>query len=321
MTALAMALSRPLHAQELSFGWGGLSTPDSADGKATYTWQIDYRHNFLRCLAWSASWINEGHIQNHHRDGFATQLWGRLPLSGRHLSLAFGAGADRYFDTQPDGNGGSQDVHGWAPIYSLSATWQTQTPWLFRLTYNRIEPHDNIKTNGIQMVVGYKLWKTSEDQVPESAEHPHWTTGREFTAFVGKTVVNTFNSESDMATGLEFRKGIARYCDWTFSYVNEGDPEVTRRNGLATQFWLVDAYLNKKLAVGMGVGAYFYVDRKHAPVEGQEPDGDFAPLLTPTISYRISDRWTARLNWNRVVSDYNKDSDVFLLGIGYRWGK
>jgi hypothetical protein len=322
--AAILALSRPIHGQELSFGWGALSTPDSDGGKGTYTWQIDYRHNFLNYLAWSASWINEGHIQDHHRDGFATQLWGRLPLSGKRVSLAFGVGVDRYFDTQPDGQGNSADVHGWAPIYSLSATYSTLSPWLYRATYNRISPDGNIRTNSIQVVVGYKLWETSEDPRHQPEEHVAAPSGRttdhEFTAFIGKTVVNTFNSEDDTAYGMEYRKGIAKYCDWTVSFINEGNPEVIRRNGFGTQVWLVNAFLNERLAIGIGGGIYLNIDQKHQPVPGEKPQRDISGLLGPTISYRISERWLTRLNWNRVVSDYNRDSDVFLLGLGYRWG-
>jgi hypothetical protein len=48
-------------------------------------------------------------------------------------------------------------------------------------------------------------------------------------------------------------------------------------------------------------------------------DPDISGLLTVTASCRFSDHWFTRFNWNRVMSNDNRDSDVFLLGVGYRW--
>jgi len=48
-------------------------------------------------------------------------------------------------------------------------------------------------------------------------------------------------------------------------------------------------------------------------------DLDIAGLLTVTTSYRFFDHWFTRFNWNRVMSNDSRDSDVFLLGVGYRW--
>jgi len=42
-------------------------------------------------------------------------------------------------------------------------------------------------------------------------------------------------------------------------------------------------------------------------------------LVTPTASYRPSEHIVARFNWNRTVTTYNKDTDLFLLGIGWRF--
>ena len=41
--------------------------------------------------------------------------------------------------------------------------------------------------------------------------------------------------------------------------------------------------------------------------------------MTVTASYRFSDRWFTRFNWNRVMSNDSRDTDIFLLGLGYRW--
>ena len=38
-----------------------------------------------------------------------------------------------------------------------------------------------------------------------------------------------------------------------------------------------------------------------------------------TASYRIGREWTARFSWNRVLSHYDRDADVLLFGVGYRF--
>lgn len=41
-------------------------------------------------------------------------------------------------------------------------------------------------------------------------------------------------------------------------------------------------------------------------------------LATMTASYQFARHWIVRGSWNRVLTGYNKDSDVFLAGVGYR---
>jgi hypothetical protein len=64
--------------------------------------------------------------------------------------------------------------------------------------------------------------------------------------------------------------------------------------------------------LGIGGGPYLVVDKYH-PGEDETVVGIFGM----TASYRFSPRWIIRLSWNRVVTNYNGDSDVLLAGIGY----
>src|SRR4051812_41153689 len=96
--SFAMFSTRPAAAQEFSFLAGGMSTVTSnrvnalagPKNEMSYAWEIDYRHEFDRHFAWSASWLNEGHTASHHRDGFATQAWIDL-LSFDHVEFGVGA--------------------------------------------------------------------------------------------------------------------------------------------------------------------------------------------------------------------------------------
>ncbi|MBW6503247.1 hypothetical protein K0B90_03075 [bacterium] len=70
------------------------------------------------------------------------------------------------------------------------------------------------------------------------------------------------------------------------------------------------------------------------PADEGSPPRCFPPLFFRRRALRIltggggiivsgSNRESAsgsRFNWNRVMSNDSRDSDVFLLGVGYRWG-
>ena len=42
-------------------------------------------------------------------------------------------------------------------------------------------------------------------------------------------------------------------------------------------------------------------------------------IVTLTTSYRFHPHWGVRASWNRIVTNYNRDTDVILGGIGYRF--
>ncbi len=307
--------------QELSVLVGRTEAPQAVE--ASDSWQVDFRYDPFRHIGWSASYVNEGHLTQHKRDGVATQLWGRVPLYGGRLVLSLGAGPYRFFDTVILPGGGFEDLHGWAGIYSASAAWHTKSPWLVRLTASHIKGSADLDTNTYVLGVGYRLWKEKEAEfaaLPEKEEEPiPLKTGDEAMLFVGQTIVNSPQDQKGIAGGIEFRKGIVPHLDWTLTWLNEGDPRILRRNGLASQLWLVDAYFDNRLAVGVGLGGYYFVDRKRPARPGIEGTRDLAYLLSITASWRFARHWFGRLNWNRVLVDYNRDTDVFVLGAGFRW--
>lgn len=42
-------------------------------------------------------------------------------------------------------------------------------------------------------------------------------------------------------------------------------------------------------------------------------------IVSISASYRLSDRWLTRITWNRVVTRYDRDTDVIQAGLGYRF--
>ncbi len=309
-----------LPAQELTF-LGGL-LPQTALERSSYTWQLDYRQDLYRNLAASIAVINEGHLRKHHRDGTAFEAWGRLPFFQDRVSLSLGVGAYYYFDTQPLPGGDTLDVHGMAPIYSLSATGYLSNRWFYRLNFNRIEPANQIRVN--TMTVGVGVWlgqgkKPTPGKLGDAPDEYAYVTENELTLFGGQSIVNTFLSQKALAYAGEYRRGVIPHLDWTVSAIYEGDPKIIRRNGLATQGWFVNTFFNDTIAIGAGLGPYVYLDRKNPATSGRKNPATVAPLASLTFSTRLSDHWILRLVFDRVTTSYNRDADIFLLGLGYRW--
>lgn len=302
-----------LPAQEISALGGVMGT--GGVHATSYAWELQYRHRLWGQLAWSAAWINEGHTDSHHRDGLALQVWGLLLNDPDDFTLAIGAGGYHYSDTHLLAGDGYTNDHGWTPLFSLAATYYTDSAWFLQVAGNHIQSANGLHTNSLLAGVGYQLgWKRAVS--PRARVRAANT----LTAMAGRTIVNSRSSEHAGAVLLEYRRAFGRNFDWTISYLDEGDPAFIHRQGVASQVWLVDAYLQRRIGVGLGVGPYFVFQREGPSSRSDNTEAATAVILSPTISYRIGHYWQARLTWNRVISRDNRDADVIVAGLGYRWG-
>ena len=311
-----------LQAQELTLLGGTLS--DAKFDRSSLTWQVDYRQNFYRNIAGSIAYINEGHVPGHHRDGTAWELWGRLPSAQNRFSISLGAGVYYFYDTQALPGGDTANIHGTAPIYSLSGTGYLSDRWFYRVMLNRISPANQNKVNTLTAGMGFWFGqgeKPTPGKLGDAPNQQGYMTENELTVFAGQSVVNTFLSQKARAYAGEYRRGIFPHIDWTASAIYEGDPEIIRRSGVATQLWFVNTFFNDRLTIGGGLGPYVFLDHKHPASAGKKNPAAIAPLASLTCSVRLSEHWIIRAVFDRVTSSYNRDSDIFLVGLGYRWAR
>jgi hypothetical protein len=63
-------------------------------------------------------------------------------------------------------------------------------------------------------------------------------------------------------------------------------------------------------------GAYVFVDTKHQPIPGQITTAAVAPVVSLMASHAVTTNWFARAIWDRVVSNYSRDADIWRLGFG-----
>ena len=81
-----------------------------------------------------------------------------------------------------------------------------------------------------------------------------------------------------------------------------------------TELWLAKAFFHDRLALGIGGGPYFAIDRRVDSEHVRIPI-----IFSTTGSYRISQDWLIRATWDRIITTYDRDTDIFLGGIGYRF--
>jgi hypothetical protein len=313
-----LAFIGELQAQELTVGAGAMHSPDSP--QSSYAWHVDYRRRVAPSVAWSATWLNEGHVQQHHRDGIASQLWLESRWPHRPAAVALGLGAYYYFDTQQRPDGDSEIERGWAPILSLSLSHYTRGRWFGRLTVNTVLPADNITVNTLTLALGYRIgneFGTTRGNpvapVRQRESEPH----NELTVLAGKTVVNASVGDRGLAGSMEYRRHFSRHVQGTLSLLEEGDADVLHRRGTTAQAWLVDAWFERRLTLGLGGGVYYSRDGRRE--DAADRRGTWMGIVSPTVAFEIGDGWIARAIWHRVITKYHRDTDVFLAGAGRRW--
>jgi hypothetical protein len=307
----------PASAQEFALYTG----PLTGEHTHSYAWSIDYTEGFGQYLAGSITWLNEGHIPDHHRDGQLVQVWGRLPLAQRRFVVALGVGPYRYFDTEGAEQGqGYSNTHGWGVVYSARATWYSAQRWTANLQLNHVQVANGPSTTAIMLGIGYQLDAPQTPGVRDFAlPRTQKVTNNEVTLMAGVTILNSLESQSSVAEAIEYRRGLTNYLDATLGYLHEGHGSDARRDGATAQLWLTRGFFDEHLTLGIGAGLYAAVHHGNSNEDRDTGDGILSGLVSVSASYRVTQHWSARVMWNRVVTRYSRDTDVILGGIGYRF--
>ncbi len=191
--------------------------------------------------------------------------------------------------------------------------------WYFQVRSNWNQSVSSFDTILLLAGIGYrfdplsKSLATARDSAPVQRRE---TTKNEVTIFVGRTIVNSFGSELANARSIEYRRSLFPFIDWTISWLNEGGNEVLRRNGIVAELWGVKSFLDDRFSIGIGGGVYFSVNHQARQQDG-EHDGCLSGIVTLSGNYKFFEHWGIRASWDRIVTTYDRDTDVILGGISY----
>ena len=319
LAAMFVLLACPAFAGEISL-LGGYGWTDKSLNKPierTYAWQVQYMEGLGEHFAYSLSYLNQGHFISHHRDGNAANLWVRTNLLDRQLSLGVGAGGVFYYDTQSSVNGGpTRDLHGWGTMASVAATWYTKSRLFYQVQGYWVRGGNSFNTLSALAGIGYQLDAPPAKGPDVKGTHldEESATDNELTVFGGETVVNIPGHGKSLALALEYRRGLWKYLEWTAGAIYEGKSSLIDRYGVTTQLWLAKPFLDDRLSLGIGLGPYFAIDRRLDTKVIRIPY-----MFSTTGSVRITKDVLIRATWDRVITTYDRDTDIFLGGIGYRF--
>ncbi len=312
---LTGALARPAHSQEFSLLAGGQRTGELDE--TTYAWSYEYLQNLNENFYATFTWLNEGHVTNHHRDGHSAQVWYRWLSPSRRFVFSGGLGPYRYYDTtipSGDPSGESTDAHGFGAMYSLAARWYFGHPWVAEARYNHVQTSQSISTDTLLLGVGYEFDAAPRagPAVPPASYGFSDASRDEVTLAIGKSVLNNFQSPDGAAFSVEYRHRFTPYLDVDVAGIDEGENGVTKRRGVALSATLSREFLDHHASVGLGLGPYVTQDHNET---GQSTR--VLGLLTMVAGWRWNESWSTRGYWYRTVTTNGRDTDVMLIGMGY----
>jgi hypothetical protein len=269
------------------------------DSQKTGAWQLDYSQPIKEPFRFSISYLNEGHFTDHHRDGIATQAWAETKFS--RFRLGVGIGPYLYFDTH-NNDSISRGIGG---VMSLDGKYFVSDSWFLTLRYNYIVA-SRMNTQMLFGGLGYNFDATAKVQ-PVAKQKWQPDTKNEVALYAGKSILNNHEGNG-FAGAIEYRRNLSKHFDATLMYLNESK----ERQGGAVQLWAVQRLFEDRLSLGIGAGIYEAFE-KH-PHE-LTTNG----IITTGLGYRLYGNWEARLNFSRVIAPRDRDADIIMAGVGFKF--
>ncbi|VVD80204.1 hypothetical protein PCO31111_01077 [Pandoraea communis] len=284
----------------------------------TYAWSFDYQQPIHRYFDVSFTWLNEGHVTNHHRDGFALQFWAHREFFAGRFDAGIGLGPYTYFDTVATGPDRSyENKHGVGMMYSAYLAWYFRPHWAVSFRTNWVRTHRSIDTATYMLGVRYRFNDLARG---EQHAQPAAVAGKNtLYALGGLSVVNSRTSQNAPAYSVEYRHAFNDWFHGAVAFINEGKSDIGYRQGMTAQLSLGQTFLSDRLGLSVGFGPYFTWHQYHANPEAGGRRDVVSGLLTMGASYSFSKRWVGKVAWSRVMSRSDRDSDIFLTGIGFKF--
>jgi hypothetical protein len=125
--------------------------------------------------------------------------------------------------------------------------------------------------------------------------------------------------ESTYAWQLEYLEGLGEHFAYSLDYLNEGHITAHHRDGDAILIWGRRDFFDRHLALGAGVGPYYYFDTLQAGTNSYNNDHGWGAMVSYTATWYTAERlfYQVRLNW--VYTDNRSfDTRSLLFGFGYQ---
>ncbi len=260
------------------------------------------------------AYINEGHPDNNHRDGYAIQYVYRKTL-GSELGLELGAGP--YYSQNRTTTASGEEINdsrlGALLSAALIARLDAYSPGLhMRVGFNHVAagggvPSSNALLVGLGKEIGAE--RTESGSSNPSNGHPLWLGGS-----YGFAQTNHSGPGRRTAYSLEAKQYFENFA-WSLSGIDEGsDGQLVDRRGIAAQVWYVQP-VTEKWSLSGGAGPY--VARNKLDGNGTTLNA----LVTIQVDRTIGKDWKAFGNFGRVITFRDKnDADLITIGLMRSFG-
>jgi hypothetical protein len=225
-----------------------------ANQETTFALEVGFEKRLTEYFSIEGVYDNEGHLENHHRDSVAVQLFAQHRLMRQRVRLRLGVGPLLYFDTTTANNSdGSTDAHGVGLLATMAAEVDLVYGVFAEARVNGSLTQNDFASGQVLLGLGYHLGPP--DREPTDS-------GRRQNAIFllgGQSIRNSFHSERGAAVmaGLE-RQDIVAFLGASAAYLRLGSDN--GRQGLAVELSATQRFFERRLSLGIGLGPFLYGD-------------------------------------------------------------
>lgn len=257
----------------------------------------------VRC---DATYVNEGHPRNNHRDGFGAQCWmGWRSSPGIRMEVGAGPYLGMNATTPPGGTAIDEKQLGL--LASAAILYRVGTDTHVRAQYNHVAVPGAHRSNTLMVGLGMDFGGRRVAAAGAGGE-------TEVGLWAGAAETSRPGQSAGTGWQIEARRPYTDATAYSISALSESQGSgMLDREGVALQGWWVKR-VAEKWTLNAGVGPMFARDGNLS--------GDRNKVLG-VISFEaareIGDRTTASARFNRIVSNYDKDADQFMIGFARKF--
>ena len=263
------------------------------------TWSVQggFNHALNSKFGIGAMYLNEGHLTNHHRDGFGFQAFYYKDIGSFQFQL--GAGPYLSLDNTNVATGERLNEKHFGVISSAAVKWYpTNSYWHLRVQYNNVYMPNTFNTRSILVGLGSDFTRRTTEM-----------STAQWTVWVGRSRTNVTESTGATAAQVEMKQPINDHVSYSISGIMEGNTGVANRRGVAAQLWL-DAH-SSNWTYSAGAGPYLAYDPYNTT--------HVSAIASMRVQRNIGMGTAVGFNFNRVITSYHRDEDMFMFGISKRF--
>ncbi len=253
---------------------------------------------------------NDGHLRNNHRDGMLAQAW---------YIRALGDGFELQVGTGPYANMNNTSVDGVrinefkvGLMSSVALKWRLPgNTWYLRTQYNNTWVPGSFNSNALLFGVGRDFAYSDEPTSGRflNADVSAWGGASRTTQLGDQHTAAAWQIEAQyLVENPQHWWDIAAY---SVAYLSEGDTNLSHRTGVPFQLWWIGQTRHVTFSFGIGPYVAYDGDRGKKLI--------FAGIGSIRVMYLLKEtqrhRYEAGLMYTRVASFYNRDQDIFMIGL------